>query len=167
MTAGVSSVTENADMLKVTDPQRLAVTNTAPPSMRSEPELAVFVLFTSIDRTLKALEKAREIAGPLGADIEVVAVQAVPFPLQLDTPLVPMKHIVRHLQEKIADLPYGSKTRVSLYLCRDPIIALKRILNPVFPVVICMRERWWPTRDQRLARKLRRKGYDVVFVKTE
>jgi hypothetical protein len=160
-------VTENADMLKVTYPQRLTGTNAAPPSICSEPELAVFVLFTSIDRTLKAIEKAREIARPLGAAIEVVAVQAVPFPLQLDMPLVPMGYQIRRLAEGIAGLPYSSKTRVSLYLCRDPIIALKRILNPVFPVVLCMRERWWPTRDQRLGRKLRRNGYDVVFVKTE
>jgi hypothetical protein len=167
MTAGVFFVTENADMLKVTEPQRPAIANAEPPSIGSEPELAVFVLFTSIDWTLKALEQAREIAQALGTEIEVVVVQAVPFPLPLDTPLVPMEHIVRHLVKKIAGLPYQSKTEVSLYLCRDPIVALKRILNPICPVVICGRERWWPTRSQRLARKLRRKGYDVVFVKME
>jgi hypothetical protein len=34
-------------------------------------------------------------------------------------------------------------------------------------VVIGGRERWWPTRENKLARQLRREGHEVVFKETE
>ena len=127
--------------------------------------LAVFVVFTSVNWTLKALEKAREIARPVGAKIVVVAVQVVPYPLPLDEPPVPMEFVIRRFEEKVGEFP--EKTHISAYLCRDLMEAFKRILIPGCPVVIATQERWWPTRNQRLARKLRRAGYDVISVKTE
>ena len=57
--------------------------------------------------------------------------------------------------------------KISAYLCRDPLEALKRILNRNCPVVMGVRKRWWPTRDERVARKLRRAGYNVILVETE
>jgi len=130
-----------------------------------ESGLAVFVVFTSINWTIKALEKAREIARPVGAKIIVVAVQVVPYPLPLDEPPVPMEFVIRRFEEKIDEFP--ERTQISPYLCRDLMEAFKRILNPRCPIVIGMQERWWPTRNQRLARKLRRAGYNVITAKTE
>jgi hypothetical protein len=127
--------------------------------------ISVFVVFTSIDWTLKAVEKAREVAKPLGANIVVLAIQVVPFPLPLDAPPVPMEFVLRRFEEKASDLL--ERTKVSAYLCRDPLVALQRILNPNCLVVMCIRRKWWPTRDERLARKLRRAGYDVILVNQE
>jgi hypothetical protein len=140
-------------------------TRNAEPQYGSDSELSVFVVFTSINWTLKALEKAREIARPLGANIELAAVQVVPFPLPLDKPPVPMEFVVRRFEEKANELPGG--TQVSAYLCRNPMEALKQILTPHCPVVIGIKRRWWPTRDERLARNLRRAGYNVMSVQTE
>jgi hypothetical protein len=131
----------------------------------SKSGLAVYVVFTSIDLTLKALQKARDIAGSLRASIVIVAVQAVPFPLQLDTPPVSMEFVIKRFEEKAGEL--GEKTSVSAYLCRDPMNAFRRILNPGCPVVIGLKKRLWPTRNERLARKLRRAGYDVISVNQE
>ena len=127
--------------------------------------LSVYVVFTSIPWTLKALQKAREMAEPLGAKVVVVAAQAVPYPLPLDRPPVPMEFVVRRFEE-MAGISHG-KIHLAAYLCRDLFEALKSILNPHSPVVMGTKGRWLPNREERLARKLRRSGYDVILVRSE
>ena len=127
--------------------------------------LSVFVVLTSIDRTLKALEKASELARPVGAHVAVIAVQVVPFPLPLDRPPIPMEFIVRRFEEKARVLQ--EVISVSAYLCRDPMMVFESILNADCVVVMGIRKRWWPTRDEKLARRLRRAGYEVILVEAE
>jgi len=127
--------------------------------------LSVSVIFTSINRTLIALEKASQLAEPLKSGIEILAVQTVPFALPLDEPPVPFGFVVRRLKEMVAQ--FAVQIKISAYLCRDQLEALKRVLNRDYPVVMGVRKRWWPTRNKRLARKLRRAGYDVILIETE
>jgi hypothetical protein len=127
--------------------------------------LAVFVIFTSINRTLKALEKAGQLARPLQTGITILVVQKVHYSLPLDEPPVPFEFVIRHFEEMVDRLP--ENTRISAYVCREPMQALKRVLKHNCPVVMGVRKRWWPTREERLARKLRRAGYDVIVVKME
>ena len=47
----------------------------------------VFLIFTSTNRTSRALEPARMLAERAGAGLEVVALQTVPYPLPLDKSL--------------------------------------------------------------------------------
>jgi hypothetical protein len=130
-----------------------------------ELESPVFVVFTSIDRTLHALEKAGQLAKPLRGGIEILVVQTVPFPLQLDDPSIPIDFLVGRLEEIAARFPVQIK--ISAYLCRERLEALERVLNRNCPVVMGIRKRWWQTRDERVARKLRRAGYTVILVETE
>jgi hypothetical protein len=130
-----------------------------------KPNATVFFVCTSIDWPLELLEKAQEIAGFACADIRVVALQVVPFPLPLDEPPVPSKFIVSRFQEKACE--FANRIKVSVYFCRDPLEALKRILKPNYPVIIGVKKRFWPTRDERLARKLRSAGFNVISIKTE
>jgi hypothetical protein len=146
-------------------PISIRIGDAEPQYIRHDSELSIFVVFTSINWTLKALEKAREIAGPLGARIVVVAVQVVPFPLPLDEPPVPMEFVIRRFEDRANELPEGAQ--VSAYLCRNPMEALNRVLIPHCPVVMGVNKGWWPNRDERLAMKLRRAGYNVTLVKTE
>jgi hypothetical protein len=135
--------------------------------LRISPDLqrSVFVIFTSTSQTLKALEKAAEMARPLSAGIGILALQVVPSPLPLERPPVSFEFIVRRFQELISRFPRNA--RVHAYVCRDQTEALKRILPPNSPVVIGAKKRWWPTRDGRLARRLRRAGHEVTLVITE
>jgi hypothetical protein len=126
---------------------------------------SVYVVFTSVDWTLKALEKARELASPVGAGVVVVAVRVVPFPLPLDQPPVPMEFVIRRFEEKANEFP--DQIKVAAYLCRDPLEALKHILNRHSSVVIGTRNKWWPSRDKRLAGKLRRAGFNIILVQSE
>jgi hypothetical protein len=127
--------------------------------------LPVFVVFTSMNRTLKALEKASQLAKPLQTGITVLVVQEVHYSLPLDEPPVPFEFVIRHFEEMAGRLP--ENTQISAYVCREPMQALKRVLKHNCPVVMGVRKRWWPTREERLARKLRRTGYDVILVKME
>ncbi len=125
----------------------------------------VRLVFTSFNRTLKALEKAIPLAIPFNREIEILVMQTVPFVLPLDDPSVPLEFLVRRLEEMASGIP--QKIRISAYLCRDRLEGLKRVLNRNCPVVIGVRKRWWPTSDERVALKLRRSGYDVITVAAE
>jgi hypothetical protein len=144
-------------------PAEIRIEELEAPCLR--PESAVFVVFTSIHRTLKALETACKMARPLRAKVIVVAVQVVPYALPLDKPPVPFEFVIRRLEEKAEKFPEG--IQVLAYLCRDRIQALRRILSPESPVIIGVRKNFWPTRDERLARKLRRAGHNVRLVNQE
>lgn len=51
-----------------------------------------------------------------------------------------------------------------LYLCRDRLDVLARVLRPESTVVIGGRRRWWPTGESRLAKALRSRGRQMAFV---
>ena len=57
--------------------------------------------------------------------------------------------------------------RVQLYLCRDGLETLKKVLKPHSLVVVGGRRRFWPTREKSLARKLRKAGHEVIFTETD
>ena len=59
------------------------------------------------------------------------------------------------------------ETSVHIYLCRDRFETLASVLKPGSIVVLGGRKRWWPTKDERLARQLRRAGYEVIFKETK
>jgi hypothetical protein len=125
---------------------------------------SVVVIFTSTKRTLRALEKANELAENLQTKIMVVAAQVVPFPMQLDQPPVPFEFVIKQFASAVANL---DGIRIVPYLCRDQFEAYKRILRRNSPVVIGIKKRWWSTREERLARKLQRAGFNMVLVETE
>jgi hypothetical protein len=55
---------------------------------------------------------------------------------------------------------------VQIFLCRDRFETLAAVLKPGSIVVVGGRKRWWPTKDETLARQLRRAGYEVLFKET-
>jgi hypothetical protein len=136
-----------------------------PQAFHPEDQSPVSVIFTSMNQTVKALEKAGQLAKLQKNGIEILAVQTVSFALPLDDPSVPLKFLVRRLEEMAARFP--EQIRISAYLCRDPMETLKRVLNKHCPVIMSVRKTWWPTRDKKLAKKLCRAGYSVILVETE
>ena len=125
-----------------------------------ESGLNIVVIFTSVDATVAALKKAGALAESLGAQITLVSPQIVPYPLPLTTPPVLLDFQERRFREIGAQSPIDIQVR--LYLCRDELETLKKVLKPHSIVVIGGRRRWWPTREQKLARKLRN-SYEVIF----
>ena len=125
-------------------------------------ELEIDVIFTTIPGTLAALRLAGQYARDLRGRISILATEIVPYPLPLERPPVAPEFTTRCYRTLAAD--QRVETRVRVYLCRDSRQALLRALKPNSLVMMGGRRRWWPTREQALARILRSHGHQVVFV---
>ena len=128
-------------------------------------DLVVNVIFTDPQGTALALETAGSLACSLGASIQLLAAHPVPYRLPLDEPQVSVRFAERLLSDLVAGLDQdGFETSARLYLCRNRHETLMQILRPNSLVVIGGRRRWWPTTASRMARALRSKGHQVVFI---
>jgi hypothetical protein len=132
--------------------------------------LEVTVIFTDLPATTDALVCAAKLAGNLHGRIRLVVPQVVPFPLPLDSPPVLVKFQEQRFRKLACELLV--ETRVEIYLCRDADELLFERLEPRSVVVIGARKPWWPTRwwptgEKALARKLRRKGHEVLLAYME
>jgi hypothetical protein len=128
-------------------------------------DLNLFVVFTSIDTTLPALQRAADLAAGLGGCIHLIVAQIVPYPLPLDSPPVPVEFNEQRL--RIVASQIAAETAVDIYLCRDRWDILDEALKPHSVVVVGRRKRWWPGDGRRLARKLRQAGHEVVLTEVE
>jgi hypothetical protein len=136
-----------------------------PPVEEAGQRLNIAVVFTSVEATLAALKEAGALASSLGARITLLVPQIVPYPLALETPPVLIEFNERRFRLIASRSPV--ETTVQIYLCRDPLETLTRALRAGSIVVLGGPRRWWPTREKKLARQLRRAGHEVVFKETE
>lgn len=135
-----------------------------PPVEEAGQGLNIAVVFTSVEATLAALKEAGALASSLSARITLLVPQVVPYPLALETPPVLIEFNESRFRLIASQSPV--QTTVQIYLCRDGLETLTNVLNPGSIVVIGGQKRWWPTREKKLARQLRRAGHEVVFKET-
>jgi hypothetical protein len=131
----------------------------------TDSKLDISVVFTSVDATLAALKEAGNLAASLGARITLIVPQIVPYPLPLSSPPVLINFNERRLRVIASNCRV--ETRVSIYLCRDPLETLQAVLKPHSLVIVGSRKSWWPTSEKRLAQKLRRFGRQVLVTERE
>jgi hypothetical protein len=137
-----------------------------PGTEEGDDHLNISVVFTSVKSTLAALKQAASLASSLGARIRLLVPQQVPQPLPLENPPVLAEFNERRFQAIAGESHV--ETSVHVFLCRDRAQTLKSVLGPGSIVVIGGRKRpWWPTRDEVLARELRRADFEVIFTETE
>jgi hypothetical protein len=143
-----------------------ATTRPAEPEIdERDPSLNISVLFTSVEATLAALKRAGELAHSLGVRLTLLVPQIVPFPLPLESPPVLLDWNEHRFSVIAQKSPV--ETTVRIYLCRDRMETLESVLSPHSIVVVGARKRWWPTAEERMARKLRRAGHEVILTPTE
>ena len=128
-------------------------------------KLSISVVFTSVESTLKALKEAGNLANSLGARITLVALQLTPYPLTLENPPVQLEFTENRFRVMASQSPV--ETNVQIFLCRDRFEALRAVLKTGSIVFVGGSKRWWPTKDEILARRLRRAGYEVLFSETK
>ncbi|MEO5923515.1 MAG: hypothetical protein ABIR70_06785 [Bryobacteraceae bacterium] len=123
--------------------------------------IELHVIFTQVPGTLRALEEATTLAKDLNARVRLLVPQVVPYPLDLKSPPV----LVEFNESRFLAMARAQsvETDVQIYLCRDAEALLIEKLSSPSIVIIGGLRRWWPTRETRLARKLRQKGHHVVF----
>jgi hypothetical protein len=131
----------------------------------AEARLKITVIFTSVEATVAALKAAASLAASLSAQITLLVPQVVPYPAPLATPPVLVEFSERKFRVLASQSPVP--TRVQIYLCRDALDTLKAALTPHSTIVLGGRRRWWATKEERLARRLRKFGHEVIFAETE
>ena len=123
-------------------------------------EFRVFVVHTSRELTKASLSAVSALTRNLSARVTLLAVQIVPFPLQLDQPDVSPQFVERELAT-LARKAYAP-VDVQVVLARDLEIGLQRVLTPSSVVVVASRRGWWPNAEGKLARSLARAGHTVA-----
>lgn len=127
-------------------------------------DLEVNVIFTDDEGTLAALKAAGVLAHNLRPRINLLVFQTVPLAFPLTRPPVSIPFTEQRLLHLVSQNAQGSlHTAVYLYLCRDEKPALRQMLRPQSLVVIGSRRRWWRTKEQRLAERLRHDGHQVFL----
>jgi len=134
---------------------------TAPSTIEQPQGLNITVVFTSVGATVAALKQACGLAESLGARITLVVLQVVPYPLPLTSPQVLLEFQEQRFRKIALQSPV--ETQVQLYLCRNGLETLRKVLASRSLIVIGGRRRFWPTCEMSLARKLRKAGHEVIF----
>jgi hypothetical protein len=140
-----------------------------PPEARtSEPGLDIVVPVTTRPLTRAALTAAERTSAGLLPLIRMVRIQVVPFPLQMEAAPVSADVLHRDLT------PLAAEFGAHLQICfaRDEEAGLLHYLAKNSVVVIaarrrCWRTRWWKSREERLACRLDKRGYNVMLEFTE
>jgi len=130
------------------------------PGQTSNASLEIVVIHTKPSETLSALRMAAELASGL-APVRLLAVQVVPYPLDLYAPPVSTQFLESHFAELVSQATVNAT--VDIRLGRDAGDVIEGGVGPHSVVVIGGRRRWWPTATMRLARRLERLGHQVVF----
>jgi hypothetical protein len=127
--------------------------------------LEVNIIFTNEQATAAALKAAGALALDLGVCLRVRAAIAVPYALPLDRPLVPVRITEHLLSDLVGRMEHpGLESTINLYLCRNRLQTLSRVLPSNSVVVIGGRKHWFPTAESRMAKTLRSQGHRVVFI---
>ncbi len=138
---------------------------TADDSGNSEPPFQVIVPFTTPELARAALHAASGWAYGLGAEVVLLAVREVPFPLPLDCPHFQPEFFCKQLAVLMEGFTFP--VRVELKLTRNQREALQRSIPAASVVVIATKNRWWNTKEKRLARFLKRTGFTVSLLRLQ
>jgi hypothetical protein len=141
------------------DSTTLPVVQTGP---RQRP-LELVVPYTNPVLTARALAAATELARGFEAAITLLAVHVLPYP----SPLECHEGIRGRLEAELTAIARTSPVsiRVKLVFARDRQAAYLGLLRRGSLVVIGMKDRWWITREKRLARRLVFSGHSVAVIK--
>ena len=136
-----------------------------PLSEIEQPErpLELVVPYTNPALAARALAAATELARGFEAAVTLMAVYVLPYP----SPLECQEGIRKRLEAELTAVARTSPAaiRVKLVFARDRVDAYLGLLRRQSLVVIGTKDRWWRTREERLARRLNAGGHSVAVVK--
>src|SRR5579883_1576654 len=116
-------------------------------------DLQVVIPHRSPEQTRSALKYAASLAADLNVRLRLIDVHVVPYGIPLDAPTVSPKHLTRKIRQlaQESDLPISAE----VIYARDWEQGFRRALAPGSLVLMAMKRSWWPTKDKRLAARLR------------
>lgn len=127
--------------------------------------LSVNVIFTNPESTMTALRAAESFVRDLRSTVHIRAMIGVPHQLAMDYALVSVQFFQRLLCDLVERVGSGRCQYVlHIYICRNRIETLLRVLRPSSLVVIGGRRRFWPTAEGRLWKAAIDAGHSVAFI---
>jgi len=132
---------------------------------RREGALELVVLHSNPRLTARALKAALKLAEGFQAAVTLVAVHVLPYP----SPLECQEGLRQCLEAELTAVARAARTpvRARLVFARDREQTYLRLLPNESLAVIGTRDRWWRTREERLARKLAANGHSVAVIKVK
>lgn len=125
--------------------------------------MSVYVLATSMPGTRAALGAAGSYAHGLGAQIVLLVPHVVPYAQTLEHPADSVDFVADRFRALAVGI--GVDVSIRVCLCRPQSATLSRLIPRDAAILIGGRtRRWWPTREQRVARTLMQTGRRVLFV---
>ena len=131
----------------------------------AEQPLHLVVLYNNPLLTARALAAAAEWAREFEAAVTLMAVYVLPYP----SPLECQEGIRKRLERELTTVARSSPAaiRIKLVFARDREDACVGLLQCQSVVVMGAKDRWWPTREERLARKLAARGHSLALIKVK
>lgn len=126
--------------------------------------IQVVVPYTEAKHTREALTAAAVMTRGLSAIIKLVAVQVIPFPAPFYCPATMREHLEAELELLAGECI--SRVEATIVLARTQEEGYRHAIEPETTVLLTYPRRVWPTRQERLARQLRRLGYKVALVQS-
>jgi hypothetical protein len=126
-------------------------------------ELDLVVPYTNPDLTRAALDAADRMGAGLNAEIRLVKVQVVPYPMELSQSPVYLEFLKEQLAQFRPELPTVGEIR----LARDFETGLSGTLTHDSVVILATKKRPWRTRTERLADSLRHAGHNVTLIEAK
>ena len=141
--------------------QQILVGVASPPvaAVAENGSLEVVVVHSTTKATLRNLRTAAELAAGLAARIRLLVLEAVPYPLDVETPRVPVEFTKKRFWMVASHARVD--TLIDIRLGRDSRRMLEAALKPG-SLVVLERGAWW-TSQYWLARRLEKLGHQVVL----
>jgi hypothetical protein len=121
--------------------------------------LWMVIPYTTPELTRAALRHAG-VCSDLDVHVDLVDVQVVPFPCSLDQPPIDKEFSERRLRKLLQET--GLPGHAAVLYTRDWLEGFKRVLEPGSLILLATKKRWWPTREDKLARSLMKAGHKVM-----
>ena|SRR5438067_13017558 len=122
----------------------------------------IVVLHTGPELTPCALQAATNLTKGLNFHLVLIAVNIVPYPLQLGPLSIMEKHLECELQRAAERTSLPVVARIAF--ARDISEAFRQCVRPNSLVVIGSRKRWWRTRAEKWARELAADGFRTALI---
>jgi hypothetical protein len=124
--------------------------------------LKIVVPYTTPELTRSALGIAAAYAGDLRAEVKLVFVHVVPYPLNLEEPDVQSGSIAERIKRETGFIHYPIS--IEIIFARDENEALRSAVPAGSLVLMATEKHWWRTSEEKLAGALVRTGCNVTIV---
>ena len=144
---------------------RSVLSLSSPREDRRDPSIhtdAVYVVYTTLDETLRALHAARGFAEAMQAPLTLLHFRIVPYPLPVEVPAGTSPVPTQEFAERLAQ--ENLSPEIYVHLCRDERVAIPAALQPHSLVVIGGSSHWWQRSAERWRRILEAAGHFVMVV---